>query len=233
MLQRKNYFWIAPFLGGVLSLIALLTPAAYLSMYNEEAYVWMWGLATVRYYDPDRFGYYMHTQFIENVNLLIISVICSIFIFILAVILIVSANLKRTGKKKFNDIKKGWYGLSILLITTTAAWMIIYEVFGYIETSQSWWTFMEPGFGVIGIFLGAMISIIGTAIANYQIRQKQRSGVPFIEKQRYKYPYSANQGTYKSQQVFTPKFYPMCGNEVAIRDSKFCIECGFELGKVK
>ena len=232
MFQEKNYFWIAPLLGGVLSLIALLTPATYLSMYGEYFYVWMWGLVSIKLYDPYDDIYYTDTQLTDNVRLLIPSIICSIFIFIFAVILIASANLNRTGKKEFNELKRSWYGLSFLSIITTAAWMISYEIIIYIEISQSFWNVMDPGFGVIGIFLGALISIIGTIVANYLIKQKQRIQVPYIEKQVHKYPSSINQGVYKIEQVSAPKFCPMCGNEVMMRDSKFCMQCGFEFGKV-
>ena len=235
MNREKNYFWIPPLLGGVLSLIALLTPATYINIYEFDYqidfYVWMWGLGSMRSYYAYEDSSYTNTQFTDNINLLIPSIICSILVFIFAVFLIGSANSIRTGKKEFFKSRKGFYAVSVLLIITTAVWMIVYEVVSYIEVSQSWWDVMDPGFGVIGIFLGATISIIGIAIANYLISQKQRMQIHYIEKQQYTIPQSSNQGSYKTQQMSVPKFCPLCGSKVLISDSKFCMECGFEFGK--
>jgi hypothetical protein len=232
MFKERKYFWIAPLLGGMLSLISLLTPATYLTIYNQEIYIWMWGLGSFNYFEPfDPTGGEFRIEFIRNKFLLSSSIICSFLVLFCAIVLLILANLYRIGKREFNEVKKSWYCLSVLLIITTAIWMIIYEVVNFVETSESWWDVMDPGFGVIGIFFGAMISIIGTAIANYLIRRKQGIKIPSIKKQQYMIPPSADQGSYKTRQISTPKFCPMCGNKVMIRDSKFCLECGFEFGK--
>ena len=151
MNREKNYFWIPPLLGGVLSLIALLTPAICKTIPENYYYIWMWGLLSYKLYDGT------DTLFTDNVKLLIPSIICSIIVFIFALTMIISANTNRIGKEKFNEVKHSWYALSVLLIISTAAWMIIYEVHSYIENSISWREDWDPGFGVIGIFLGAIM----------------------------------------------------------------------------
>jgi hypothetical protein len=235
MHTEKNYYWIAPLLGGVLSLIALFTPATYINHYDFDYqwdfYIWMWGLTLSRYYSSYDNSYSSEILFMNDLSLLISSIICSLLVFIFAVILIRSANLNRTGKKEFFKARNGWYGWSALLIITTAVWMMLYEVINQMGYYLPNWDTMDPGFGVIGIFLGAMISIIGTAISNNLISQKQRTQISYIEKEQNKIPSSTDKGSYKTQQISVPKFCPICGNTVLIRVSKFCTECGFEFGR--
>jgi hypothetical protein len=228
MYREKTHFWIAPLLGGVLSLIALLTPATYKTLYKEYIYIWMWGLGNTKVYDPYEGIYYTDTLFTDNLQYLIPSIICSILILIFAIILIVSANKNRTGRLEFNRVKKTWYGLSVLLIITTAIWMISYEFVSYRENSESWWGVMDIGFGVIGIFLGSFISIMATARIDYLIKKKEGIHFPYITKQEIEYPQSTNEGGYKTQRLTAPKFCPKCGNEVMIKNSKFCRGCGYE-----
>ena len=182
MYIEKNYFWIPPLLGGLISLIALFTPATYKILPGNYYYIWMWGLLSYKLYDST------DTLFTNNVKLFIPSIICSILVFIFAIIIIISANMNRTGKKGFKDVKNKWYGLSVLVIITTATWMIIYEVHSYIAVSYSWWKDWYPGFGVIGIFLGAIIIIMGIFLGNYFLKQKERVQILDIGKQEYKYP---------------------------------------------
>ena len=218
MIERKNYFWVPPLIGGILSLIALATPATYISGMGNYIYVWMWGLASIKLYSY--YGYITDTTFTDNMNLLIPSIICSLIIFIGAVVLICFANMNRKGTRVLQEVKNKWYTLSILLIITTAGWMIVYEVESQVETGFSWWEYMDPGFGVIGVFLGASISLIGTVVSSYITRQKKRVLIPYKQ-----LPMQRPQAL----PTTTPKFCPMCGNKIGNETFKFCTNCGFRL----
>ena len=218
MIEKKTYYWAPPLIGGILSLIALATPATYISQMGNYIYVWMWGLASIKLYSY--YGYITDTTFTDNMSLLIPSIICSLVVFIGAVALIGSANLNRKGARDVQQVKNTWYFLSSLLIITTAGWMIAYEVVCRAETDLSWWDYMDPGFGVIGVFLGAVISLIGTAVSSYMARQKQRVMVPYKQLPMQK-P--------QPLPTTTPKFCPMCGNKIENETFKFCSNCGFKL----
>jgi hypothetical protein len=219
MIEKKNYYWVPPLIGGILSLIALATPATYNSQMGLDFYVWMWGLASISIYDY-YYGTYTDTTFTDNIGLLIPSIICSIIIFIGAVVLISSANMNRKSTRGLQRVKNTWYALSILLILTTAAWMIVYEVEAQVDIGMSWWETMDPGFGVIGVFIGASISLTGTVVFSYLVKQEGRELVPYKQLP-----------TQKPQVVPTtvPKFCPMCGTKIGNDTFKFCTDCGFKL----
>ncbi len=217
---KKNYFWVPPLIGGILSLISLATPAAYFSQMGNSIYVWMWGFLSIKLYGY--YGYITETAFTDNMNLLIPSIICSLIIFIGAVTLIAFANMNRKGTTNVQEVKNKWYFLSILLIITTAGWMIVYEVLAQVEVGFSWWENMDPGFGVIGIFIGAVISLIGTAVSSYMVRQGQRVITPYKQ-------LPMERPNLQPLTPTTPKFCPMCGNKIMNITFKFCSNCSFKL----
>jgi len=49
MKEFKNYLWIVPFIGGIICIIAFLTPAAFFEnrQWNHTIFRWIWGY----YYD--------------------------------------------------------------------------------------------------------------------------------------------------------------------------------------
>ncbi|MFW9823767.1 MAG: zinc ribbon domain-containing protein [Candidatus Thorarchaeota archaeon] len=224
MSVKKKNFWVPPVIGGVLSLIALATPATYISQMGEYLYVWMWGLASFKLYDPYYYEYITDSSFTDNPSFLIPSIICTIVVFIGAVALLGSTNANRKGVKEVQEVKNTWYGLSTLLIIATAGWMIAYEIVSQVETDMSWWDFMDPGFGVIGIFLGAVISIVGTAVSSHMEKRELRVSLPYKQLPMEKLDLQPTQPLLAT----TPKFCPMCGNKVENETFKFCTNCGFK-----
>lgn len=220
MNEKKNYYYVPALIGGILTLIALLTPATYLSQYSEYFYVWMWGLLTYRYYDVYYMQYYSGVSFTSNPIILITSIVCSLFVLAGGIALIGQANQNREGKKGFHRVRNTWIATSILLIIVTAAWMIIYDV----SFITSWWAYYNAGFGVIGIFLGAIITIIGTGISNYMIRQRKEVIIPYKQQLAPKIT--------QTQPATTLNFCPMCGKKIADDQFRFCTECGYEFARL-
>ncbi|MFX0037286.1 MAG: hypothetical protein ACFE9I_16820 [Candidatus Hermodarchaeota archaeon] len=158
--KKRNLSWVVPFIGGALSLIALATPAWFMILdapTGEYTYIWIWGLVLDKNVGDSPTwapigGSYSY--------ILYFSIICSILIIIWAIMLIILANMNRTGRREFKEVKNKWYLLSFLLIIIESVWTFLVPY---------WWGHY-PGFGVIGIYLGAFITLIGTkAIDNIEI----------------------------------------------------------------
>lgn len=47
-----EYVWVMPLLGGIISLIAFFTPAAFVEDWGGYLYTWMWEINSVEIYDP-------------------------------------------------------------------------------------------------------------------------------------------------------------------------------------
>lgn len=156
--KKRNLSWVAPFIGGALSLIALATPAWYInesdSNIEEYIYVWMWGFQMSTYINGTGIRYTGSYTWALG-----FSIICSVLVMICAIMLIFLAIKNRIGKEEFIKVKRSWYLLSILLIIIESVWNLLVPN----------WYGLFPGFGVIGIYLGAFITLIGTkAIDRYR-----------------------------------------------------------------
>ncbi len=139
--------------------------------------------------------------------------------------------LKASANKCRNDMKVGNIsnsrGLtpSILIVISTIAWIISVEVF-YMSGGISFWAFTSPGFGIIGMFLGSAITIIGYAVSKHG--SKQRMDVDIIPK---KYTVMKPASTPISVGS-TLNFCPECGQKTAGFTQRFCMNCGFEFKKI-
>jgi len=161
--RYKNYLWLIPFIGGIISLIALLTPAAYDSSMGNYYYYWIWGFVSYK------IGYIEWIGFDEYTLSLIPSIICSSILIVSMVILIISSNKYGKG---LNTMR---LYLGILIITTTTVWILLMEIIDLIQFGTSFWEPFYPGFGVIGMFIGGALSIIGYVV-------QKKIGEPRIEK---------------------------------------------------
>ena len=214
-----DYLWGFPLVGAILGIIAMLTPAAYLTEFGSSFYLWMWGLVSFQIYD------YGTTAYTDNILIIIPSVIISIVIVISIIALLASAN-KYRNDRKVGIISNG-KGLtsSIFIIVSTIAWIISIETV-YISGGMSFWGLTSPGFGVIGMFLGSVITIIGYAVSKYG--SKQRRDVDFIPK---KDPIMKSITTPISVGS-TFNFCPECGKKIISETQRFCMQCGFELQNI-
>ncbi len=215
--DNTEHIWILPLIGGIVALIGLLTPAASVSIIFNSMQVWMWGLFSIRQFDYVQLGYITTTRFTQNPVELIISISATLLVFSGALGLISSANSSRktdiTGKK--------WIKPSILLIIGALIWIIGFEIYTQIETGISFWEYINPGFGVIGPFLGAVLSLIGYAAA--KMSPKLPKEVITLTKPEAPTPYDY------SQVPHSFKFCPTCGEKVVDTNQKYCINCGFNL----
>ena len=78
MYKIKRFFWILPLIGGFLTLISIISPAAFYFSSSGHLFFWMWG-----WYD--RIGiwdYGMAKSLISDPLILCIGTICTILIII-------------------------------------------------------------------------------------------------------------------------------------------------------
>lgn len=166
----RDFIWVFPLIGGIITLISLFTPAAFVFRMWDFVFFWMWGLLVI-HYSSIELGTFNSITFNDNMLILIPSIISSIVIFISVIILFVSSYFCRRERNEQNIIKSRGLGPSILIIVSTILWMITIEIAFIGPVSISFWNTYNSGFGVIGMFLGAIVAIIGYGISRYIVKQ--------------------------------------------------------------
>ena len=214
----RDYQWAFPLVGGVIALLALLTPVAYFSSYSGSMNIWMWGLFSI-----DAYGYGSITRFTQDPGEITLSLISSAIVLICTIAIISSAASCRRNMRIGKIKKNAWLPLSIMVIVGTALWMIGMEALTY-AYGYSFWSAVSPGFGVIGTFLGAILSIIGFGVSKMSPKETREVILP-MKKEFIKL----------ESQFIQPgestsfKFCPNCGQKIISQEQRFCTNCGFEL----
>lgn len=169
MADIEELIGVLPFIGSILNFIALLTPAAvnevkYGGIILVCKYKWMWGFEYIYYYNYIE-DFYFPTNPIEIIS----SIICSIIVVLNSSIILITTCMVWKGKKNIADVEKYWLITAISLIIIASTWNIIMELIN--EKIFSFWKFYKLGFGLIGVYIGAFLTIIGYGIKN-QILKK-------------------------------------------------------------
>ena len=128
-IKIKSFIWIFPLIGGLLTLRAIFTPAAYYFESSGHLIFWMWG-----WYD--RLGiwdYGMAKGFISDPLILNIGTICTVLIIVGASIFIVSsvsaAFIFWKGKRFTKIVIWVWFLCGILLLIAPIFWMAMIQIF--------------------------------------------------------------------------------------------------------
>lgn len=225
--EIRNYIWTFPLLGGILTLIALLTPAVYIYEIGDYIFLWIWGLFSVQIHDYYYDTTYNLTTFTDNELILIPSIICSVFIFVGILALFSSSYSFRKEIKKGNIEKNRGLAPSIIIMISTIAWMISMEISFIVGPgSMSFWSAYNVGFGVIGMFLGAIFGMIGYGVSKYMA--KQRGEVKFLPKKGFQIKFSSDPTITASNFNFCPE----CGQKIISETQRFCMNCRFELRNI-
>lgn len=217
-----DYLWVFPLIGGIFSLIALLSPAAYLSESGNIFSLWMWGLVSIRVFDGIEF--LENTAFSDNIFIITPSVICSIIIGVSAFVLISFGITCRKDLKAGSIVKSKWLTPAVLIIISTIGWMISIELVYLLgPSSLSFWEVINPNFGVIGMFLGAGFAIGGYAISKYGAKQRDET-IYVLNRAR-----SSSSPLVSIKSGMSVKFCPECGTKAEEEFQHFCSNCGFKL----
>ncbi|MFW9818928.1 MAG: hypothetical protein ACFFE5_04910 [Candidatus Thorarchaeota archaeon] len=160
MIEIKKFIWIVVCIGGFTTLIALLTPmACYIyrsASFDTDFYLWMINLFYSYRYESG-----IHTTRIEfDIQLIsfIPSIICTSILIISSIITIKTAinYRERDAIPKIN-----WLFLALIVLFVTVFWIIMIEISRWVLYGHSFWANLSPGFGIIGLFLGAGLQIVG------------------------------------------------------------------------
>jgi len=170
----KN-IWILPFLGGLLSLIALIIPTASSYFLNEEyeltRYFWLWGLFYGRLYIFERFD----TEIFIGVSIFIPEIfipalLATILIFVSARSCIKTALRFRKGERHFSEIKKSWLITGILYIISPIIYVVGMQIGFNLNQQRSggsllnFWQNHVPNFGIIAPLISGLLVLIGVII---------------------------------------------------------------------
>lgn len=209
---KPKYIWRIPLIGAILVLIGFLTPLAYFKNPAGGIYMWMWGLNIF-----DLYGYGTEILWTQNPDILIPSIICSVGIFICILIMFGSVNIYKTSTVNGRPTGNALLGASIVTIICTIGWMVTLEVVwpGY----PDFWDYMDPHFGVFGLFIGSGISIVGYVLSRQTDLQRKNISIP---KKTYA-------GSHSSTIKNLFNFCPECGSKVLAESQKFCVSCGNNL----
>ena len=243
-----KYIGIVGLIGGILTLLALLTPSFYASMGGIKEYFWMWGL----HYGSIP-GYGSEISFIPTIEpveymlpIFIAGIIPAIIIFACSIKLIAISSSIRSGRKDIKTSGNTLIGLGITLIIGSIIFIIgiditmnnfidylfydPYDLYFYIP---DFWTIYSPGFAIIGPFLGAVLAII-SGVASKTIKldvgptwtPEVKSFISKTTQTPRPMPMSTSTSAPTPNQI---KFCPECGQKIIQKGSKFCMNCGFEL----
>lgn len=156
-MKIRNYLWIFSIVGGLITLIAILTPTSYNNTGPTLYFVWMNQIGI----DVEPLAIYLLRT---HVMLVTISTILALIIFSSALIVITLTSIHIRASLPFKKLRWKIIVLALLVIFSTLFWIIMMELF-YNEYGAHHWSFIgggySPSFGVIGPFIGAAFMILG------------------------------------------------------------------------
>ncbi len=221
MAEAKDYIWLCPFIGAILTGISLFTPAAYKSTGDGLVFLWMYGFALLTGGEgPEPDYVFTHT----TPGYYIPGIVATVFLTICVIILFVSS---LTHRKK--ETPGSWIALGILLILG-----VIYFIVGVeIGVATSFWGEeynYNPGFAVIAPFIGGGITLLGAVLGKTIGRQEgivKPAAIPQVEK-----PAPVAEAPPPSPTAEEPKdfrFCTECGAKIMYKENKFCASCGYKI----
>ncbi len=221
----RNYNWVLPIIGAIIVIISIATPVMddpsvtyedEWDVYTYRIYLDIW---MVGYYEAGPYDGWVD-ELADLTDFLLIGIAPFIICFIgLLIGVITGIGAGVLGYR--GDFRKNIALLSgIIMICFTLLFIIwvevewgpyIGETITYVDewddTITTSYQF-DPGFGVIGPFIGGVICIVGGLI------QQEERTIPIVSKKLGVTP------------ALKPKFCPDCGGKVA---GKFCSNCGRSL----
>ena len=203
--NKRKYYWIIIIIGVAIGLLALLCPTAtgkqyYYGEVIESWNVWMIGYS--RYYWWET-GY--EVVWATDIDVKTVSLVSFIFILINLLVTLVASIILRKRKSSY-------YFLISAIISIGFG---IYYIIGIDVNMLGFWDLMDPNFGIIGIFLGSGLVLLGF-------------GVGFTDFDKIREPIQLPTKTTPttSTPIGKTKFCPECGSKLIKENQKYCMECG-------
>ena len=145
-MEKKS--WILPILAGLISLISLLFPAAYVEIVffiSVKSYIWMCG------YVQTEIGANKTARFSSNPLVIYPSLISTVVVVVSSVLLLLSANQVRSGQSK----EKTWLYSGIFLLFAVIFWAVM-----MVNFNANFWDVYNVGFGLIGPIIGGILALL-------------------------------------------------------------------------
>ena len=159
-MKIRKYFWILNIIGGIITMIAILTPTSYNDTGPTLYFIWMNQIGV----NVDPLAIYLLR---EDVYLVIISTILALIIFSSGLMAITLTIISLRASLPFKKLQWKTILLALIVIISTLTWIIMMELF-YNVAGYNHWVFTgggySPYFGVIGPFIGAIFIIFGSFV---------------------------------------------------------------------
>ena len=168
MKKIKEYYWILPLSGGILSIIGLFIPVWY-SITEYEENLWMWGL--IEHISVGGVFDFLPPE------LLIPGFITAILILIFSIVTIIFALFIVRGKKIRFSAEKLWIIIGFLELCVVIIYIVAMDIGWYSYTQRinysvrDFWRIYNFQFGLITPFIGAVLSIVGAIIGKLNSRE--------------------------------------------------------------
>lgn len=143
---------------------------------RDTKIIWIWGLT-----------YHSSISFLNNIVALIISIICTIIILINTFRIILTALKIRNSQNSIDYVERIWLISGFIIIIMMVIWifsinyLITYSITstekeGSLRTTTTttyrFWDYNTIGFGIIGVLLGGILTIIGACIKGLNLIKK-------------------------------------------------------------
>lgn len=243
-MTSSKSIWILTLLGGIITLIGLITPAAYYSFssvdfdYNE--FQWMWGLLYYDLFDYNFFSYDYGFEFVIFApEIFVPGLIITCMLSIVAIISIVTAHNLRVENRSFSEDKRKLITLGILNFSTAVIFIVGME-FGFrgfkfrtIGVPISYWENRIPLFGIIAPFISGTLVIAGV-IWGIRIQKHEEVIRPIGQLGMKTTIIPSTQVSSTAKAVPSPaissfNYCPECGVKIKVESSRFCVNCGTAL----
>lgn len=157
-MKIRKYFWILNIIGGIITLIAILTPTSYNDTGPTLYFIWMNQISV----DVDPLAINLLR---EDVFLVMTSTVLALIIFSSGLLAITLTIISLRASLPYKKLQWKAIILALLVIISTLFWIIMMELF-YNEAGYNHWVATgggySPYFGVIGPFIGAAFIVLGS-----------------------------------------------------------------------
>ncbi|TES95078.1 MAG: zinc ribbon domain-containing protein [Promethearchaeota archaeon] len=226
--ETRDNVWLIPLIAGIFVVLAILTPTAYFSYMGVTWNWWMWNLTTLGVA-----GYDSVSLFISDVDFIIPSIITTGVVLLSAVNLLI---LFSSTRKRNLDTKN--FGLRSIISAVLSIGIMIYYIIAMdiafydgltvedttFTAGYHFWDAFNPGFGIILLFLSAVLSFVGVGVFQYYSKRKEDIVPLRMDTGKDYIPVSKTMGSLN--------FCPECGFKNLLIDAKFCTNCGFKFFKI-
>jgi hypothetical protein len=142
----NKYIWLLPFIGGILGVIAAVTPAAQLIEPGDNIIFWYFPLNI----DIEDSIIFINDSFIALLGGILELLVITLF----STILLTTSLLVWKRKRKIKKIKLLWFISALFLILAPTLFWIIGSI------TQDFWSNVFPSIGMIVPYIGAVLTIL-------------------------------------------------------------------------